>query len=195
MGIPRGSPVDAEQGSGTGPQALTSEPQLSGRSGQLRDRLHRLKQEPVFALAALAMAVAVAVFIALPVGYVLVESFFVDGQFSLDNWRAVPGTARFRAAILNSLMLGVVATSLTIAFAVPLALYTTRHPGPLSRAFRIISLLPLVAPPFVFALSLMLVAGRRGILTDWLRPLLELVGFSDPAIFGLHGVAIAQMLG
>jgi iron(III) transport system permease protein len=195
MGTPPGPPpVDAAAGS----RAEDEAPSPASRPGpgqRLSARIRTLRQEPAFGLTAVAMGALVVVFILVPIAYVLVESVYVGGELSLANWRAVPTTGRFRSAIYNSLLLGVFSTGLTVLFAVPLALYTTRHPGPLSRAFRVIALLPLVAPPFVFSLSLMLVAGRRGILTDMLRPGLELLGFTNPGIFGLHGVVIAQMLG
>ena len=181
-------PPEALGGTPGGPKTPDSSPGFAAR-------LRELRKEPVFALTALAMGALVVVFILVPVAFVLGQSVSVDGELSLDNWADILTTGRYRTAVVNSLVLGVVSTGLTVAFAVPLALYTTRHPGPLSRAFRVIALLPLVAPPFIFSISLALIGGRRGMLTDLIRPALELVGFSDPAIFGLHGVAIAQMLG
>lgn len=179
---------------GDGPGPAPAKPDTPEQSS-LGARLRALRQEPAFALTAVAMAALVVVFILVPVGLVLVQSLLVDNEPSLANWADVATTARYRDAIVNSLVLGLGSTGLTLLFAIPLALYTTRHPGPLSRAFRVIALLPLVAPPFIFSISLALVGGRRGLLTDFLRPALDLVGFQDPAIFGLHGVMLAQMLG
>lgn len=92
----------------------------------------------------------------------------------------------------NSLFLaastGIISTLLGLAFAL-LALRTGFR---LQRSLRVLSILPIITPPFVIALVLVVLFGRSGMVTGWLH-----VGFGiEPSrwIYGYWGVLIAQVL-
>ena len=61
----------------------------------------------------------------------------------------------------------------------------------LSKAYRGIALLPLVAPPFIFSLALIILFGRRGVVSSFLNDLFGL----EFSIYGFWGVVTAQVLG
>ncbi len=92
----------------------------------------------------------------------------------------------------NTVLLGVLAgfgsTMLGLAF----ALIVSRAHSRLKSTFNILSILPIITPPFVIGLALILIFGRSGVvsalLNDW---------FDIPRsrwIYGLPGVLIAQLL-
>jgi iron(III) transport system permease protein len=165
-------------------------PDQGGPRGRLRQYWHDLRADPVFGTAALVMAGLVLVFILLPVLALFAASVRGDTGFTLDLYRSFVTSEYYRTSTQNSLIIGVASTTLTILFAIPLALYVTRVRGAVATSFRVISLLPLVAPPFIFALSLITIGGRRGLLSQVLSPL----GI-EASIYGLHGIVIAQVLG
>jgi len=63
---------------------------------------------------------------------------------------------------------------------------TTRGPVYLRLPLKVIAFLPLIAPPYIFALSLIILLGRNGIITNLLN-----LGWS---IYGFGGCVLAQTL-
>ncbi|SQI43013.1 Inner membrane ABC transporter permease protein ycjO [Serratia plymuthica] len=79
-------------------------------------------------------------------------------------------------------------TLLGLAF----ALAATRTPLPFKKGLRLLSVLPIITPPFVIGLALMLLFGRSGIVTELLSTLFGI----EPGrwLYGLTGIWIAQVL-
>ncbi len=59
---------------------------------------------------------------------------------------------------------------------------------PVSRSLDIISLLPIITPPFILAFAMIFLLGRRGIITY------QLFGAATNDIYGVLGVSLAQIL-
>lgn len=79
-------------------------------------------------------------------------------------------------------------TILGLAF----ALVATRTRFPFKRTLRLMTILPIITPPFVVGLALIMLLGRAGILTQWIGVVtgVELGRW----LYGLTGIWIAQML-
>ncbi|MFU8888947.1 MAG: ABC transporter permease [Trueperaceae bacterium] len=77
------------------------------------------------------------------------------------------------------------ATMLGLAFAL---LGQRARFGAVRRSLDVISILPIITPPFVLAFAMIFLLGRRGLITY------NLLDMSSGWIFGLPGVAIAQIL-
>lgn len=92
----------------------------------------------------------------------------------------------------NSLFLaastGVISTLLGLAF----ALVAQRTQFRYKKSLRVLSILPIITPPFVIALALVVLFGRSGIVTGWL----DVTFGVEPSrwIYGYWGVLIAQVL-
>ena len=82
------------------------------------------------------------------------------------------------------------ATVITIAIGVPLAFCLARLPIPGKAALLALASLPLVLPSFVAAYALVLLLGRAGIVTRWLRE----IGIPFTSIYGLTGVTVVFAL-
>ncbi|MFH1930950.1 MAG: iron ABC transporter permease [Pseudomonadota bacterium] len=126
-----------------------------------------------------------AIFIVWPVTTVLVKSVFGPEGFTLEFYRKF-FTAYYYQSFLNTLLLGVLTTSVCITAGFCIAYMTTRGPLFLRIPLKWITLLPLIAPPYIFALSLVILFGRSGFITrafnlEW-------------DIFGFPGCVIAQTL-
>jgi iron(III) transport system permease protein len=89
-------------------------------------------------------------------------------------------------ALRNSITLALTTTILVIPIAFCFAYLGLRGPPLVRGPLRVFGLLPLVAPPFIFALSLILIGGRMGILTKLLH-----LPFN---LYGWPGVIIAQVI-
>ncbi len=109
-----------------------------------------------------------------------------ESIISLDTYREFFSTPYYHRALRNSLVLGVVSTFLVIPIAFCYAFLGLKGPKIISRPVKILGLLPLIAPPFIFALALILLGGRQGILTKFLHLPFDL--------YGWPGIIIAQTI-
>ncbi|MCL1965021.1 MAG: iron ABC transporter permease [Firmicutes bacterium] len=131
-------------------------------------------------------------FILYPLATLLVDSVYsADAGLTLSVFRRILDLKRFRSAFSNTLWLGLItgfgSTLLGLLFAY-VDCYVEIKSKPVRRLFGVVSMLPVVSPPFVLSLSMMLLFGRTGLIT---RTLLQIY---DSNIYGLHGIAIVQTL-
>ena len=127
-----------------------------------------------------------AVFLLWPVVAVLVKSAFGPEGFTLEYYKNFVTHGYHYRSFLNTLLLGILTTSVCLSVGFCIAYITTRGPVYLRRPLKLITLLPLIAPPLLFALSLIILFGRNGIITNALN--------LNWSIYGFAGVVLAQSL-
>jgi iron(III) transport system permease protein len=118
-----------------------------------------------------------------------------ETRLALDHYLAPLQDAYLRRAALNSLAFALFACLATtlVAFALAFAVNRggVRWPGLL----RAITLMPLVAPPVLVATAVIMLFGRRGLVTDaLLEKGLGLIDADETNIYGAAGVLLAQVL-
>lgn len=91
--------------------------------------------------------------------------------------------------LLLSLKVASVATLLTLVLGCALGWMFARHPFPGSHVLEAVFMLPLVLPPTVIGYAILVAAGRRSSLGNWLR---ENLDYS--VIFSWHGAVLASAL-
>ena len=130
-------------------------------------------------------------FILYPLLMLLVDSFYTDGTVTLDVFRRVLSMDRFRTAFKNTVVLGVItglaSTVIGLLFAY-VEVYVKVKTKILEKLFHVVSMLPVVSPPFVLSLSMIMLFGRSGLITR------KLLGIYDSNVYGLGGIAIVQTL-
>lgn len=147
--------------------------------------------EPGFAILSLILIACILLFIVFPVFAVLLRSFGLgSGELTLAHYTKFLSSTHFLKALLNSLTSAIVITVIITSLSLVVALYVTRTHGAFSKAYRGISLLPLVAPPFIFSLALIALLGRNGIVTNVIKDWTGL----EFSIYGYWGVVVAQIL-
>lgn len=133
-----------------------------------------------------AAVISVLVFILWPVVAILVESMRVGDQFSFHNYLQL--FTENRQILLNSICISTASTVLSVCIGLFVALFIT-HSG--NRGKKVVFttlLLSMISPPFVTALSYIMLFGRRGIITY------QLLGLHwNP--YGWHGVLLMQSIG
>ena len=127
-----------------------------------------------------------AIFLIWPLAAVLVKSVVGPQGFTLQYYREFVIHDYYYHSFFNSLLLGSIVTPLCIGVGFCIAYMTTRGPVYLRRLLRLTTLLPLIAPPYIFALSLIMLLGHNGIITNALN--------LSWSIYGFDGVVIAQTL-
>ena len=95
------------------------------------------------------------------------------------------GRGAFPTSLLVALIVATVSTLSGLAFAL---LGQRSRFGPIRRSLSAVSLLPIITPPFILAFAMIFIFGRRGLLSY------QILGISSNAIFGIPGVALAQIL-
>ena len=127
-----------------------------------------------------------AIFLFWPLTAMLVKSISGPEGFTLEYYREFLTNRYYYQSLYNTLFLGILVTPLCIGGAFCVAYMTTRGPVRFRKPLKLISLLPLAAPPYIFSLSLIVLLGHRGIITMAFN-----LGWS---IYGFAGCVIAQTL-
>ena len=117
-------------------------------------------------------------------------------QLHQDNWTvdAFPRIFKdytFNRALTNTLILGALTGFGSLLIGLLFAyvdVYVHIRSKMTKKLFDVVSLLPVVSPPFVLSLSMMLLFGRSGLITR------KLLGIYDSDIYGLWGIVIVQTL-
>jgi iron(III) transport system permease protein len=118
-----------------------------------------------------------------------------ETRIGLDHYLAAFEDSHLRRAALNSLGLATLAACTTTPLASALAFAVNRRAVRRPALVRTLVLLPLVAPPVLVATAIVMLAGRRGLLTDALLERgLGLIDADLVNIYGLAGVVLAQIL-
>lgn len=135
-----------------------------------------------------------ALFLIAPLGHVAVHSFIGgDGRPTLRLFTTLFDNPIHVESIRNSLILGVVATALSIAVAVPLGIFFGRYRFPGKGVLSIFLLTPLILPPFVGAAGMLKILARNGPV-DQVARALGLEGLDLLGRGGFWGIVIMQVL-
>ncbi|PWU56473.1 hypothetical protein DLJ47_06035 [Micromonospora sp. S4605] len=129
---------------------------------------------------ALYVAILLGVLVLLPTLYVLLMPDAAD-------WRQLFEQSRFLRAAGNTALIGVVSTVTATFLGFLFAYALSRRDVPGRGLFRVMAILPLISPPFVVGLSVLLLFGRRGLITH------ELLG-QDVSLLGVTGLWMVQSL-
>lgn len=148
----------------------------------------KLLGDPILVLTIIALILFLVMFIAYPLFTLLVDSVYYDKKISLDAFVRIFQQASFRGVIRNTLFLGVVSGVLSTAIGFLFAYVDCYVKVKFKRMFNVVSVLPVVSPPFVLSLSVIMLFGRSGLITKYL------LGIRGANIQGLPGLLIVQTL-
>lgn len=127
-----------------------------------------------------------AVFLAVPVIRLLMESFMAEAGLSVRNYAQVLTERGFAAALANSVKVSVSSALIATALAFFLA-YTiqyTRVPGKFKSLIRLAAVLPMLLPTLTYGFAIIYSFGKQGLLTKLFgRQFFEIYGFGG-LLFG-----------
>ena len=151
--------------------------------------LRLLWKEPLLLVSVIAIFYFLLVFVVMPLFLVLKSSLMVDKQFDISNYLAVFSKRYFYQPFINSIILGITTacTGTLIGFAFAYAI--TRTPLPFKNFFRLTATFPIISPPFVIALAAILLFGRSGTVTPYIKKIL-----GDYSIYGLGGLILVETI-
>jgi iron(III) transport system permease protein len=139
-------------------------------------------------LALLVVALLLTGFLALPLLAILLQALQgKTGEFVwFDNFIAYAKTPALLESLWNSLWVSALVTAITVPLAFGFAYALARSCMPLKPLFRGITLIPLLAPSLLSAISLIYWFGNQGVLKSWLTRL----GIDQ--IYGATGIVVAE---
>lgn len=114
-----------------------------------------------------------------------------EDNWTLDAFPRIFSDYTFNNALRNTLLLGALTGLGSLLIGLLFAyvdVYVHIRNKMTKKLFDVVSLLPVVSPPFVLSLSMMLMFGRSGLITR------KLLGIYDSDIYGLWGIVIVQTL-
>lgn len=151
----------------------------------------KLFGDPIMVSTIVILLIFLVLFIVYPLFVLLVDSIYTEGRFTIEVFQRVLSLDRFRTAFSNTVVLGlltgVLSTVIGLLFAY-VDIYVKVRTKWIEKLFNIVSLLPVVSPPFVLSLSTIMLFGRSGIVTR------SILGIYDSNVYGLKGIVTVQTL-
>ena len=146
--------------------------------------------DPIMVTTIVVLITFLTLFILYPLAILLVDSFYGDGRLTFDVFKRIFAMPTFTRAISNTLkivfVVGIFSALIGLLFAyVEVYVKMNKFVGGL---FKVVSMLPVVSPPFVLSLSMIMLFGKAGIITRFL------LGIYDNSVYGYWGIVIVQTL-
>jgi len=162
---------------------------MASSQGKSLDR-KKLMADPIMMTTICVLIAFLTLFILYPLAILMVDSFTGDGGFGFAVFKRIFEIPTFKTAIGNTLkigaVVGILSTLIGLLFAyVEVYVKMGKFSGGM---FKIISLLPVVSPPFVLSLSMIMLFGKAGIITRYLLKIY------DNSVYGYWGIVIVQTL-
>ncbi len=152
----------------------------------------KLFGDPVLVTTIVVLITFLTLFILYPLAILLVDSIYSpEGGVTLRFFQESFSKYTFIRAITNTLKVGFLVgilsalVGLLFAYVEVYVKVRTRFMGGL---FKVVSMLPVVSPPFVLSLSMIMLFGKAGIVTR------HLLGIYDNNVYGFWGIAIVQTM-
>ena len=129
----------------------------------------KLLADPIMVTTIVVLIAFLTLFILYPLAILLVDSFVGDGHFGFSVFGRIFQMPTFTKAISNTLkvgfVVGLLSTAVGLLFAyVEVYVKMNKFVGGL---FKVVSMLPVVSPPFVLSLSMIMLFGKAGIITRY----------------------------
>lgn len=164
---------------------------MASRQGSSLDR-KKLFGDPILVTTIVVLIAFLALFILYPLAILLVDSIYSkESGFTFSVFQRIFQMKNFRTAILNTLKVGFTVgifstvVGLLFAYVEEYVKVRTKFMGGL---FKVVSMLPVVSPPFVLSLSMIMLFGKAGIITRYLLKIY------DNNVYGFWGITVVQTM-
>ena len=152
----------------------------------------KLLADPIMVTTIVVLIAFLTIFILYPLAVLLVDSVYgKETGLTLDIFKRIFGMHTFRTAITNTLKVGftvgIFSTIIGLLFAY-VEVYVKVRTKFMGGLFQVVSMLPVVSPPFVLSLSMIMLFGKAGIITRFLLKIY------DNSVYGYWGIVIVQTL-
>ena len=152
----------------------------------------KLFGDPVMVTTIVVLIAFLTLFILYPLAILLVDSIYSpEGGLTLRFFQESFSKYTFIRAITNTLkvgfLVGILSALVGLLFAY-VEVYVKVRTKFMGGLFKVVSMLPVVSPPFVLSLSMIMLFGKAGIITR------HILGIYDNNVYGFWGIAIVQTM-
>jgi len=152
----------------------------------------KLLADPIMVTTIVVLITFLTLFILYPLAVLLVDSVYgKETGLTMDIFKRIFAMHTFRTAITNTLKVGftvgIFSTLIGLLFAY-VEVYVKVRTKVMGGLFQVVSMLPVVSPPFVLSLSMIMLFGKAGIITRYLLKIY------DNSVYGFWGITIVQTL-
>lgn len=151
----------------------------------------KLMGDPIMVTTIVVLIAFLTLFILYPLAILLVDSFVTDSGPSFGVFTRIFQMGSFTTAITNTLAVGLLVSIVSALVGLLFAyveVYVKLKTKFMSGLFQVVSMLPVVSPPFVLSLSIIMLFGKSGLITRYL------LGMYDNSVYGFWGIFVVQTL-
>lgn len=164
---------------------------MATRQGAALER-KKLMSDPIMVTTIVVLIAFLTLFILYPLAILLVDSVYgAETGLTTSVFQRIFQMKTFRTAIANTLKVGftvgIFSTLIGLLFAY-VEVYVKLRTKFMGGLFQVVSMLPVVSPPFVLSLSMIMLFGKAGIITRYLLKIY------DNSVYGYWGIVIVQTL-
>lgn len=164
---------------------------MATRQGAALDR-KKLMGDPILVSTIVLLITFLTLFILYPLAILLVDSVYgSDTGLTGTIFQRIFAMRTFRIAIVNTLKVGftvgIISTVVGLLFAY-VEEYVKVGTKFMAGLFKVVSMLPVVSPPFVLSLSVIMLFGKAGLITRYL------LHIYDNSVYGYWGIVVVQSM-
>ena len=151
----------------------------------------KLMGDPIMVTTIVVLIAFLTLFILYPLAILLVDSFVTDSGPSFEVFTRIFQMGSFTTAITNTLAVGLLVSIVSALVGLLFAyveVYVKLNTKFMSGLFQVVSMLPVVSPPFVLSLSIIMLFGKSGLITRYL------LGMYYNSVYGFWGIFVVQTL-
>ncbi len=159
-----------------------------GRFHKAKRELRLLWRDPLLLILVTLIVLSLAIFVIYPLAFVFLKSIQTrGGAWTFANYQRFLTYRYLRNALWNSLRVGIATGVVGALIGYLMAFTLTRTNIPGKQILHLLFILPVISPPFVSAISILMLFGFNGLVTK------GLLGLRDFNIYGFKGVFLSQV--
>ena len=149
------------------------------------------KNLDVWKIVSLSVLALYGLFLLYPLIKLFYQAVIYDGKLSFANFSAFFSQKYYVKSIRNSLIVSSLATLLTLIIGVPMAYFYQMYEIKGKTVLQILIILCSMSAPFIGAYSWIMLLGRSGVVTVFIK---NLTGITMPNIYGFNGILLVLAL-
>ncbi|HYF81987.1 MAG TPA: iron ABC transporter permease [Clostridia bacterium] len=165
---------------------------MKNSNTSLRVKISKLSpfgKEPLVTAVIITIFVFLFLFIVYPLYKILAMSVTDnDGRLSFEVIGSVLSNKYYLQSLMNSMGLAAAVSVISLIVGYIFAYAITRIDIPFKSFFKMMATLPIISPPFVLSLSMIMLFGRNGLITN------RLFGLEDVNIYGFNSLLVVQVM-
>jgi iron(III) transport system permease protein len=152
----------------------------------VRHFFHQFKRDPFVFCSVMILFVLLGIFIVYPIAMTFKLSLTKAGAWTLDSYTAIFTKSYLQRSLFNSVTLGCITATFSTIVGFVFAFLLTRTQVTGKRFLRFMAMLPIISPPFMLTLSLILLFGKNGFVSNYI------IHSDYFNIYGLWGLVVVQ---